>query len=210
METEFVSSFIGNWIRFFFYWKLNSFLLLLETEFVSSFIGNWICFFFYWKLNSLLLLLETEFVSSFIGNCITFYLYRTLATFVVLWNIICTFSKYCRLSFSLVYSYLNRLEEGFCVFRNGLISILDWVFDNVWSCSTLFIMKTSHKSDELKKKKGGGGPQIGYLCKKSPIYCFVNMHCKMNIIIIVHCDTDTGILFTNHSYTYLHVFYASS
>ena len=175
-----------------------------------SFIGNCICFFFYWKLNSFLLLLETEFVSSFIGNCITFYLYRTLATFVVLWNIICTFSKYCRLSFSLVYSYLNRLEEGFCVFRNGLISILDWVFDNVWSCSTLFIMKTSHKSDELKKKKKGGGPQIGYLCKKSPIYCFVNMHCKMNIIIIVHCDTDTGILFTNHSYTYLHVFYASS
>jgi hypothetical protein len=148
-------SFIGNCICFFFYWKLNSFLLLLETEFVSSFIGNWICFFFYWKLNSLLLLLETEFVSSFIGNCITFYLYRTLATFVVLWNIICTFSKYCRLSFSLVYSYLNRLEEGFCVFRNGLISILDWVFDNVWSCSTLFIMKTSHKSDELKKKGGG-------------------------------------------------------
>ena len=47
-----------------------------------------------------------------------------------------------------------------------LLSISDWVFDNVWSCSTLFIMKTSHKSDELKKikKKGGGGPQIGYLC----------------------------------------------
>ena len=75
-------------------------------------------------------------------------------------------------------------------------------------------MKTSHKSDELKKGGGGGGggPQIGYLCKKSPIYCFVNMHCKMNVIIIVHfdTDTDTGILFTNHSYTYLHVFYASS
>ena len=45
--------------------------------------------------------------------------------------------------------------EGFCVFRNGLISISDWVFGNVWSCSTLFIMKTSHKSDELKKKRGG-------------------------------------------------------
>jgi len=24
-------------------------------------------------------------------------------------------------------------------------------------------MKTSHKSDELKNKKKGGGPQIGYL-----------------------------------------------
>ena len=31
----------------------------------------------------------------------------------------------------------------------------DWVFGNVWSCSTLFIMKTSHKSDELKKIKKG-------------------------------------------------------
>ena len=29
--------------------------------------------------------------------------------------------------------------------------VLTWVFGNVWSCSTLFIMKTSHKSDELKK-----------------------------------------------------------
>jgi hypothetical protein len=30
--------------------------------------------------------------------------------------------------------------------------------------SSLFIMKTSgHKSDELKNKKKGGGPQIGYL-----------------------------------------------
>ena len=36
-----------------------------------------------------------------------------------------------------------------CVFRNGLISISDWVFGNVWSCSTLFIMKMYHKSDEL-------------------------------------------------------------
>jgi hypothetical protein len=44
---------------------------------------------------------------------------------------------------------INRLEEGFCVFRNGLISISDWIFGNVWSCSTLFIMKTSHKSNEL-------------------------------------------------------------
>ena len=43
-----------------------------------------------------------------------------------------------------------------------LISISDWVFGHVWSCSTLFIMKTSHKSDELKNKKRGG-PQIGYL-----------------------------------------------
>ena len=34
----------------------------------------------------------------------------------------------------------------------------DRVFDNVSSCSTLFIMKTSHKSDELKKKlKRGEG-----------------------------------------------------
>jgi hypothetical protein len=29
--------------------------------------------------------------------------------------------------------------------------------------SSLFIMKTSHKSDELKNKKKGGVPQIGYL-----------------------------------------------
>ena len=50
----------------------------------------------------------------------------------------------------------NRVEEGFCVFRNGLISISDWVFGHVWSCLTLFIMKTSHKSDELKKIKKGG------------------------------------------------------
>ena len=49
-----------------------------------------------------------------------------------------------------------RVVEGFCVFRNGLISISDWVFGNVWSCSTLFIMKTSHKSDELKERKKGG------------------------------------------------------
>ena len=55
--------------------------------------------------------------------------------------------------------FMNRVEEGFCVFRNGLISISDWVFGNVWSCSTLFIMKTPHKSDELKR----GSPQIGYL-----------------------------------------------
>jgi hypothetical protein len=32
-----------------------------------------------------------------------------------------------------------------------LISISDWVFGHVWSCLTLFIMKMSHKSDELKK-----------------------------------------------------------
>ena len=43
-----------------------------------------------------------------------------------------------------------------CVFRNGLISISDWVFGNVWSCSTLFIMKTSHKSDELNNFKKEG------------------------------------------------------
>jgi hypothetical protein len=59
----------------------------------------------------------------------------------------------------------NRLEEDFCVFRNGLISISDWVFGNVWSCSTLFIMKTSHKSDELKKKKKGGSTNRPYLYK---------------------------------------------
>jgi hypothetical protein len=55
------------------------------------------------------------------------------------------------------------LDEGSCVFRNGLISISDWVFGNVWSCSTLFKMKTSHKSDELKNKKEGstnGVPMI--------------------------------------------------
>ena len=51
-------------------------------------------------------------------------------------------------------------SQFYCVFRNGLISISDWVFGNVWSCSTLFIMKTSHKSDG---GGGGGGPQIGYL-----------------------------------------------
>ena len=64
--------------------------------------------------------------------------------------------------------YKNRVEEGFCVFRNGLVSISDWVFGIVWSwvVQHLFIMKTAHKSNELKKKKKGGeggGPQIGYL-----------------------------------------------
>ena len=54
----------------------------------------------------------------------------------------------------------NRLEEGFCVFRNGLISISDWVFGNAWSCSTLFIMKTSHKNDELKFLKGGSTSRV--------------------------------------------------
>jgi hypothetical protein len=51
------------------------------------------------------------------------------------------------------YIIAARVEpvEGFCVFRNGLISISDCDFGNVWSCSTLFIMKTSHKGDELKK-----------------------------------------------------------
>ena len=60
---------------------------------------------------------------------------------------------------------INRVEEGFCVFRNELtVSISDWVFGNVWSCSTLqFIMKTSHKSNELKNLKKRGGLQIGYL-----------------------------------------------
>ena len=50
----------------------------------------------------------------------------------------------------LLYSYKIRVEEGFSIF-------FFLVFGNVWSCSTLFIMKTSHKSDELKnlKKKGG-------------------------------------------------------
>ena len=51
--------------------------------------------------------------------------------------------------------FRNGIEEGFCVLRNGLISISDWLFGNVWSCSTLFIMKTSHKSDEYKRKRGG-------------------------------------------------------
>ena len=76
--------------------------------------------------------------------------------------------SYSSLSFgSVIYITLPKRIEGFCVFRNGLISISDWVFGNVWSCSTLFIMKTTHKSDELKKrKKKGGGPQIGYLCIK--------------------------------------------
>ena len=55
----------------------------------------------------------------------------------------------------LFYFSVVNYKEGFCVFRNGLISISDWVFGNVWSCSTLFIMKTSHKSDELKKKGEG-------------------------------------------------------
>jgi hypothetical protein len=45
----------------------------------------------------------------------------------------------------------SRGSRVFVFFRNRLISISDWVFGNVWSCSTLFIMKTSHKSDELKK-----------------------------------------------------------
>jgi hypothetical protein len=52
---------------------------------------------------------------------------------------------------SILYS-INRVEDrGFFVFRNGLISISDWVFGNVWSCLKLYIMKTSHRSDELKK-----------------------------------------------------------
>jgi hypothetical protein len=37
------------------------------------------------------------------------------------------------------------------VFRNGLISISDWVFGNVWSYSTLFIMKTSTTTKALQK-----------------------------------------------------------
>ena len=61
------------------------------------------------------------------------------------------FLKTQKPSSSLFFLKKNRLEEGFCVFRNGLISISDWVFGNVWSCLKLFIMKTSHRSDELKK-----------------------------------------------------------
>ena len=59
----------------------------------------------------------------------------------------------------LLYSKGPRVSN--CVFRNGLISISDWVFGNVWSCSTLFIMKTSHKSDELNNLKKGGVHKSG-------------------------------------------------
>jgi hypothetical protein len=47
------------------------------------------------------------------------------------------------------------------IFRNGLISISDWVFGHVWSCLTLFIIKTSYKSDELKTIKKGGVHKSG-------------------------------------------------
>ena len=50
-------------------------------------------------------------------------------------------------SFLIAHHYMRHEKHYF-----GHIS-LEWV--NVWSCSTLFIMKTSHKSDELKIKKRG-------------------------------------------------------
>ena len=59
------------------------------------------------------------------------------------------------------FKFTTFVRSGFCVFRNGLISISDWVFGNVWSCSTLFIMKTSHKSDELNNLKKGGVHKSG-------------------------------------------------
>jgi hypothetical protein len=63
-------------------------------------------------------------------------------------------------------SNITKNPRSSSVFRNGLISISDWAFGNVWSCSTLFIMKTSHKSDELKNKLKRGvhksGTYVGY------------------------------------------------
>jgi hypothetical protein len=49
------------------------------------------------------------------------------------------------------------VEEGFCVFRNGLISISDLVFGNVWSCSTLYNENVPQKWWIKKIKKKGGG-----------------------------------------------------
>jgi hypothetical protein len=43
---------------------------------------------------------------------------------------------------------LHRLEEGFVILEMGLYRSRIEFFGNVWSWSTLFIMKTSHKSDE--------------------------------------------------------------
>jgi hypothetical protein len=76
---------------------------------------------------------------------------------------------------------LHRLEEGFCVFKNGLISISDWVFGNVWSCSTLFIMKTSHKNDELIKRGSTNRVpmRIPYRLKMWGILYFVLTTCSM-------------------------------
>ena len=76
---------------------------------------------------------------------------------------------------------LHRLEEGFCVFKNGLISISDWVFGNVWSCSTLFIMKASHKNDELIKRGSTNRVpmRIPYRLKMCGILYFVLTTCSM-------------------------------
>ena len=73
--------------------------------------------------------------------------------------------------------------EGFCIFRNGLISISDWVFGNVWSCSTLLIMKTSHKSDELNNfLKKGVNKKIAPICVRirTIVHCVTN-----NIFLII-------------------------
>jgi hypothetical protein len=91
----------------------------------------------------------------------------------------------------------NRVEEGFCVFRNGLISISDWVVGHVWSCSTLFIMKTSHKRDELKKNlKKGGSPnrvpmiEIKKLAVLTQFWEFrVISPVMMNCSLIIHNST---------------------
>jgi hypothetical protein len=90
--------------------------------------------------------------------------------------------------------FIYRLEEGFCVFRNGLISISDWVFGNVWSCSTVFIMKTSHKRDELKKggvhKSGTYASFKGWQVKRTEFNWLTQSICKWyNYQRKVHSDT---------------------
>jgi hypothetical protein len=52
---------------------------------------------------------------------------------------------------------INCVEQLQTLPNKSFFFISDWVFGNVWSCSTLFIMKTFHKSDELKKSKKKGG-----------------------------------------------------
>jgi hypothetical protein len=102
---------------------------------------------------------------------------------------------FCRKHQGMVpWRFIYRLEEGFCVFRNGLISISDWVFGNVWSCSTVFIMKTSHKRDELKKggvhKSGTYASFKGWQVKRTEFNWLTQSICKWyNYQRKVHSDT---------------------
>ena len=78
----------------------------------------------------------------------------------------------------------QRPSIPYSVFRNGLISISDWVFGNVWSCSTLFIMKTSHKSNEIKKKGGRGVHKSGTYVKHMYMY----MEISIVATFVNNCD----------------------